>query len=325
MSFIKICLFQENLPYFLIFRFKNFTDTTKLSYVIIINEGPIWSIKFHPSESPIEKRIGLLAVSTANQSVLVYSLPYLSNHKSIVLPLQPVFVCKLQQEDIFFKDEFLLQTSRVAWYQKNDCDSILAAGFINGLVGVWNISSQEHSETLFPQFVFQAHLEPITALDFKVTTNKEFHLLTASLDRKIKFFTLDEVRYQEVADHYSVSRVLCAEWWMHWPGYLVGLDECFTFTSFFHRQPLEFGSRNTQLLGMDSSIIHLNINHWLNSVMVVTDAGDVIGCQPQQMLQMFPKDRWSYFNFNMHSSTDFQKISDSEIGIIFCDLKVSLN
>lgn len=300
--------------------------------MFIVNDGPIWSIKFHPSESPIEKRVGLLAVTSANQSVLIYSLPYLNNNKSIILPLEPILICKLEQSDILYNEEFLLQASRVAWYQKNDSDCILAAGFISGLVAVWNINSHELSEntskTLFPHFVIQAHLEPVTALDFKATTEKEFHLLTASLDRKMKFYTLNDTRCQEIADNYAMSRVLCAQWWLNWPGYLVGLDDCFTFTSFLHRQPVEFGMRNSPLLGMHSSIIHLNINHWLNYAMVVTESGDVIGCQPQQMLQNFPKDKWSYFKFNVHSYTDFRKISGNESGadeiaVVFCDIKVS--
>lgn len=294
--------------------------------MFIVNEGPIWSIKFHPSESPIDKRVGLLAVTNANQNVLIYSLPYLNNIKPIVLPLEPVLICKLQQDDILFNDEFLLQASKVAWYQKNGSDSILAAGFINGLVAVWNVSNSDVSESeskiLFPQFVIQAHLESVTALDFKATTDKEFHLLTASVDRKLKFFTFDETGYQEIADHYSLSRVLCAEWWMNWPGYLVGFDDCFTFNAFYYRQPLEFGTRNAQLLGMDSSVVHLNINQWLNFAMIVTEAGDVIGCQPQQLLQNYSKDKWSYFNFSVYSYTDYKKLSENEFGIVFCDFKV---
>lgn len=311
-------------------KFQGFADICKLAYVIIVNEGPIWSMKFHPSVSSIEKRIGLLAVTTSNQSISVYSLPYLNHHKSIVLPLQPRVVCKLWEDSLLFGDAFLLQATKVVWYQKNDSDTILAAGFVSGLVGMWNFSREEFSDSvenkvLYPCHVVQAHLEPITALDFKATTGPQFHMLTGSLDRKCKVYTIDEVRYQEIACHYSGSRIQCAEWLMHWPGFLIGYDDCFTTTSLVYRQPLEFGERNMPLLSLDTSIVHLNINHWLNLVMFVTDAGDVIGFKPNQMLVMHPKDKWTFFNFKLFCSNDVIKISDSgteENGIVFGDLKV---
>lgn len=297
--------------------------------MIIIDDGPIWSIKFHPNESSIDNRIGLLAVSTANQSILVFSLPYLNNDKSIILPIHPVLTCRLEENDIFFNDQYLLQASRVAWFQKTDSDCFLAAGYINGLVAVWNISAHDYAEnfaanTLFPHHVIQAHQEAVSAVDIKATSGNDFHLLTTSFDRKIKVFTFNEIRYQEISSHYSLSRIFCAQWWMNWPGFLVGFDDCFTFVTVFHRQPLEFSMRNAPLLNLNSSIMHININHWLNVMMFVTESGDLIGCCPSQMLSQSPNNRWSNLKFNVHTSTDFNKISDDEIGVVFCDLKVSI-
>lgn len=301
--------------------------------MIIINDGPIWSIKFHPSESPIEKRIGLLAVATANQSILVYSLPYLNQDKPSLLQIEPNLVCNLDKSPLLFNNEYLMQTSKVAWFQKNNCDSILAAGFISGAVGVWNISREDFSiETksreIYPQFVIQAHIESVKALDLKASIGSEIQMLTASTDRKIKLFTFDMIRIVEIANFYSQSRVLCAEWWMHWPSYCIGYDDSLTYPLFTCRQPLEFGSRNSNLLLINSSINHLNINHWLNFVMVVTDSGDVMGCNPNQMYQpICAKDRWKQHNFMILSSTDYNKINIDgveEIGVIFNDLKVEL-
>lgn len=314
-----------------LFRFQGFDESSKLCYVIIINDGPIWSIKFHPSVSQIENRVGLLAVATANQNILVYSMPYLNNDKPIVLQIEPSLICKLEEGDVLFNDEFLLQASRVAWFQKYDSGCFLAAGYVSGIVGVWNISSHdctndELNQTVYPNHVIQAHLESITALDFKATTGPEFHLLTASLDRKLKVFTFDNVTYEEIANHYSVSRVLYAEWWMNWPGFLIGFDDSFTASSFIYRQPLEFAIRNSPLLNMNSSITHLSINNWHNSVMFVTDSGDVVGCGSRHMLQHNHKDKWTYFNFSVYSTTDFNKINTGdieEIGLVFEDFKVN--
>lgn len=311
-------------------RFAGFENSSRLCYAIVVNDGPILSLRFHPSKCDIEKRIGILAVATANASVFIYSLPYLSNVKSVILPIEPNVVCKLEKDDVFFNSEYLLQVSKVAWYQKSGTNSILAAGFINGCVGLWNVSETADGEIkmLFPLHVLHQHLEPISALDFKATTGDEFHLMTASLDRKIKVYTFDECGWQEIASHYAVSRIFCAEWYMNWPGFLIGFDDCFSQTYYFYRQPLEFAVRNESLMTMHSSIVHLSINHWSNEAIMVTDAGDVFACAPRQLLQNYCKDKWLYYNFSLVSSTDYNKITtdeneNEEIAVVFGDFKVS--
>lgn len=295
--------------------------------MIIVNNGPVLSIKFHPSESPLEKRIGLLAVATANQKVLIYSLPYLNNDKSIVLPLKPLLVCKLENENMFFNKEYLLQVTKISWFHTKNCGSILSAGYINGLVAVWNVNNHEGGvSTLYPLHVIQAHVEPITGLDFKATPGSEYYLLTAAMDRNLNVFRFDDTEYQEVASQYATSRIFCAEWWMHWPGYLVGLDDCFSIASISYQQPLDFGSKRVALLSLDTSVIDLNINHWLNHAMFTTEGGDVIGCNPNQLISTWPKDKWSYYRFNVFSSTTCTTITSNgceEIGVVFSDFQVS--
>lgn len=311
-------------------RFAGFKDTARLCYAVIVNDGPILSLRFHPSKCDIEKRVGILAVATANASVFIYSLPYLSDVKSVILPIKPNMICKLEMDDVFFNSEYLLQVSKVAWYQKSGTDSILAAGFISGCVALWNVSEGTDGTTkvLFPRHVLHQHLEPISALDFKATTGDEYHLMTASRDRKIKVFTFDECGCQEIASNYAVSRIFCAEWWMNWPGFLIGFDDCYSQTHFFYRQPLEFACRNESLMTMHSSIIDLSINHWTNQAIIITDAGDVLACAPRQLMQNYSKDKWAHYNFSLISSTDFNKITadeneNEEIAVVFGDFKVS--
>lgn len=299
--------------------------------MIIINDGPIWSIQFHPSQSSITNRVGLLALTTANQCILVYSLPYLNNDKPTILEIDPYIICALERDNVLFNDEFLLQASKVAWLQKNASPAVLAAGYISGKISIWSISPSYQKENitrrLYPNHVIQAHMESVTALDFKATNGSEFHLLTASLDRKMKIFTFDDVGYQETSNFFSQSRVLCSEWWMHWPGFLIGFDDCFNFSSFIYRQPLEFGMRNSQLLSVNSSILQLSVNNWLNLVLFVTDSGEVLSCGKQQMLVHRYSDRWDYFNFSMISSTDLSNIRNgdvNELGVIFEDFKVKV-
>jgi hypothetical protein len=252
-----------------------------------------------------------------------------TSESSIVLTISPNFVCDLKKSKTFFNFKYLQQVTRLSWFITNENETLLAAGYVSGLVSVWNVSDfSEHDKgtCLYPQNVIQAHTQSITALDFKATEGSDFHLMTASLDRLLKVFTFDGSRCQENSSHYAASRALWAEWWLHWPGFVVGIDDCFSYGSIIYRQPMEFGSRKNPMLAISSSIVHFNINHWLNFVMFVSDSGDVLGCQPGQMLLSFPKDKWSYFNFSMYSSTDFKKISvdgKEEIALVFSDFKVT--
>ena len=273
-----------------------------------------------------------MAVGSADQCVYVYSLPYGDDDQKSVYFNLPRLVCKVKIGKIFFDQNHLLQVLRVSWFVKNNQETLLAAGYINGLVSVWNVSNSSLDDELssMPMHLIQAHKESITALDFKRTNGNEFHLLTGSLDRNIKVFTFDDHRFQETSSHYAVSRILWAEWWLHWPSCIIGFDDCFSFGSIVHRQPMDFGMRNRSLLKIsNTSIVHFSINHWLNFVMFSTESGDILGCSPGQMLDKRLSNRafnqWSNHNFNFVSSTgcsDILKDGKKEIGTVFSDFKV---
>lgn len=309
-----------------------------------INDGPIWSIKFHPFVLSSENRIGLLAVTTANQDIYVFSLPYLKNdaedvRKNLIISLEPSIICKLSEEINLHQEKYLMQACATNWYYRKDQMQLLAGGFVNGLVSIWNIdeddvkASDSDTVEMLPFLVFQPHREAVTSIDFKSTIGSEIHVLTSSLERDIKVFTLDNNQIREIANYYSVSRNLCAQWFYHWPGYVVGNDGCFNAGSLSYRQPLEFGMRNLGLIQTTSSVIDLDINHWLNYVIFVTDSGDILGTNPSQMMSTNPKDRWQYFANTVLTFTDAVKIESKsssvdgenidEYGIIFNDIKVN--
>jgi hypothetical protein len=58
----------------------------------------------------------------------------------------------------------------------------------------------------------------------------------------------------------------------------------------------------------------------------VNDAGDVLGCQPNQMIYNIPKDRWDHYHFEMFASTDSTTVTRNgrdETAIVFSDYRVS--
>jgi hypothetical protein len=316
-------------------RFSSFEDVSSLLYMFAIADGPIWSIRFHPFVIASDDRIGLLAVSTANQNVYVFSLPYLKHgndesNRNLVISLEPSIICKLSDQCILYQDKYMMQVSTVCWCYRKDEIQLLAAGYVNGLVAIWRIEDTDVTSTekapisLLPHLVFQPHGEIVTSIDFKGSVETEILMLTTSMDRETKIFVIEDGQYQEVASHYGSSRNTCAEWSMHWPGFLYGNDNCFFFAGLSYRQPIEFATRNMQLLQCFSSIMDLNINHWLNFAIFVCDSGDVFASNPSQLIHSYPKDKWKFFGNTVLAYTDVVKLDESsgECGIIFNDVKV---
>lgn len=242
-------------------------------------------------------------------------------------------MCKTVGDVWLFQEKYLMQATVVNWFYRKECDlQLLGAGFINGTISIWNFSDIEKPEPdkdatiLYPYMTFQPHLEPITALDFKYMLESEIHLLTTSLDRDVKVFVIDNTNFQELSSHYTTSRILCAEWWQNWPGFVTGNDNCYSHGNLVHRQPLEFGTRHNYLFYCVSSVTTCNINQWLNVAVFTTDSGDVLMTNPSQLMSCHPKDKWTYFNNSVLSYTDIVDLQpnskNDEHGIVFYDLKV---
>lgn len=311
-------------------RFNTYEDvSTTLLYMFSINDGPIWSIKFHPFVIASDERIGILAVTTANQNVLVFSLPYLNgdeSNRNLVISLEPSIICKLSEATILNHDKYLLQVSSVNWFsQKESSFSMLAAGYINGFLAMWRIHNDDDEKKsptqLLPYLIFQPHYETVTSIDFKSFGEPEFLMLTTSMDRDMKVFAIENDQYREIACHYAASRNTCAEWCLNWPGYLYGNDNCFTFAGLSYRQPVDFATRNLQLHQSSSAVSDLSMNHWLNFAIFACDSGDIMGTNPNQLVNACPKDRWSYFGNTIFSFTDAVKFDEENYGIVFSDIR----
>jgi WD40 repeat protein len=301
-------------------------------YSFAVDEGPIWSIRFHPRGMITNERIGLLGVATANQNILVYSLPYLKtsdkSSSSVIISIKSILICKLSEQVILYQDNYLLQATALCWHHQENFN-LLAGGYVNGLIAIWKLKNEHdikrnEENSVFPYMMFQPHLEMVTTIDFKYTLSK-LYMLTASMDRKVKVFAIS-AQYEEINTYLSSSRVSTAEWWINWPGYLVGIDNCYSSGGVVHRSTLEFGMRNTALLQSEPiSINDMSINHWLNYVAAVTASGEVFCFGLPQMLRSEPKKKWEAYKTHIASFTDYSKISEkSETGLVFNDSKVSV-
>lgn len=256
-------------------------------YAFVVDDGPVWSVKFCPTGEPTSLRLGLLAVSTAIGDVVIYALPNVLQESKSLLHLEPSVVCKVK-DDMIFSDIFN-QTCELLWF--HNCNiNLLTAGFLDGTVAIWDMNNMKSlkkevtSNVIYPSSVVAAHMERITALDIR-STDDAIYLITTSLDRKIRTFYMTETNVlHEVSNYQCKSRLFCAKWWQNWPSVILGEDDCFTPNSLFMRNPYEFSYRYHSFYSFPGSIMDIAINDYQNTAMFVTDSGDVLGYEAQQLI-----------------------------------------
>ncbi|CAO1419015.1 unnamed protein product [Diamesa serratosioi] len=307
----------------------NADNCCQLMYAFVVNEGPVWSVKFCPTGAPTQQRIGLIAVSTSIGDVLIYSLPNIQHASQSLLHLTPCVVCKVKDEMIF--NDIFNQACQLAWF--HNCKiNLLTAGFLDGTVAIWDMNNMKShkkeasSNVIYPSSVIVAHIERITAIDIR-STNDAIYLVTSGLDRKVRTFSMNETNVlHEVSNYQCKSRLFSAKWWHNWPTMLLGEDECFTTNTLFMRNPYEFAFRYHSFYAFPGSVMDISINNFVNTAMVVTDSGDVFGYEAPQLL-ICSDMKFKENELKFHSFADFSKIrtgDEEEIGIVFCDLKVKL-
>lgn len=324
---VKCNLETTSISLIQIYQFKGLKEKTardcQLSYIFTVNDGPIWSIKFHPNQSSLKSRIGLLAVTTANQNILIFTLPYLPNAAARSLRIEPSLTCKLQLDDVLFTDQYLYQAMKVNWLVNGTGETFLCAGYISGLLAVWQID--DNDKISLPHHTVQAHQECITSLDIRPSGDDSFQILTASYDRTVKTFELHDSAIRETSSYISLSAVSAAEWCINWPGYVVGHDDCYGLSKIVYKQPLDFGCRNQMLLQQQFTIKSFSINHWNNTVLFATASGEVMSFRQVRLRPSSRESIWSQCCFDIDTYTDLQTgESGEEIGLVFVDLKVSV-
>jgi WD40 repeat protein len=253
--------------------------TTELSYTIPVAVGPVWCIKFYPIENPedFEVNIGVLAVTTSSGEVHIYSLPMLSNQCAI-LNLEATYRLRLSEDP---PSDSLKQPCKLSWSKGKCGDTYLGVGYRNGFVAIWDFQRLSNAEIQYPFHVIAAHPTSITALDFHCTS--KVYLMTCSLDRRIKVFSLSNSIPTEISNFNHKTRVMCGEFWLHWATLMTGNDESFCKgCSNTMKQPHEI-FKASSLVCNDHSISSLSLNHYLNVALFASDNGDLVTYRLQQM------------------------------------------
>ncbi|XP_067239260.1 general transcription factor 3C polypeptide 2 isoform X1 [Chanodichthys erythropterus] len=275
-----------------------------LAYALAIDDGCIWNIRWCPSgvwelpstsrKAPQMPRLGLLAAAFSNGTIGVYSLPHpealAAHHQSKGETSQAPLICRVK------KVLSLKMGSNQADHegQSGLCfamdwlhvkpHNILAAGFYDGLVGLWDLASKstllkvrspDGVVSLYPYHCFHAHDENIRTLSWcKASSNL---LVTVGDDRMAKMWDVRKPYVPLLA----VKRCLTPEvyWPLFWSGILMAQECCFAT---FGQHGVHYfdsgyiGIKPYFVCPRKATIWSLSMSDWINTFAITDNGGDCL-------------------------------------------------
>ncbi|KAK7133784.1 hypothetical protein R3I94_015600 [Phoxinus phoxinus] len=275
-----------------------------LAYALAIDDGCIWNIKWCPAgvwelpstsrKAPQMPRLGLLAAAFSNGTIGVYSLPHpealAAHHQSkgessqapLICRVKKVLSLKMGSSQADHKGQSGLCFA-MDWLHVKP-HNLLAAGFYDGLVGLWDLASKstllrvkspDGVVSLFPYHCFHAHDENIRTLSWcKASSNL---LVTVGDDRMAKMWDVRKTYVPLLA----VKRCLSPEvyWPLFWSGILMAQECCFaTFgqhgVHYFDSGYL--GIKPYFVCPRKATIWSLSMSDWMNTFAVSDNGGDCL-------------------------------------------------
>ncbi|XP_034937795.1 general transcription factor 3C polypeptide 2 isoform X2 [Chelonus insularis] len=289
----------------------------KLSYALAHKKGTIWCMEWCPSgayghfnlinnkkSENLFQRMGLLAVASSDGCVHIYSLPFpevlnfntIKDHDLPIYKTEPVITLHVNKY-LHDKNKVNWQCLRVSWSKLVDHD-IIAAGFSNGYVALWNIINNspllvtKKGDTLHINAYkhFYAHGQAVTYVEIIPIKGKRY-LATASLDRCTKFWDLEDTSYAFEVVKKGV--VVNGAWLMHWPNVYTAHDDVLGLT---HTRTYMIGlreacSKTFPLLPTNSVTYGLAVSDFANGICHGTLSGEIAAIFPFQMLYFKDLDR----------------------------------
>ncbi|XP_058838488.1 titin-like [Topomyia yanbarensis] len=273
----------------------------ELLYSIACDFGPIWSLKFCPSgcynttdaDGDPYDRLGLLAATGSDGDVYIFSLSknyaHLISNNYRILRINPVHRLTLSTMDTSDSQYEGHTAVKVAWTKAKN-HAIIAAGYSNGTVAVWNLNSKtpllkgvkEGCPVLFPVHRIFIPDSCITALDIHYTEDSRY-LLVCNADRKIQVYDLKTGYLPvEVCSMNARSKVTAACWNIHFPVIALTFDDVYAIDrcALTLHQMREIGVRLCPLYTIAAEATDMSGNDWLSNHVIGTDGGDVLCHQP---------------------------------------------
>ncbi|KAK0182296.1 hypothetical protein PV327_000448 [Microctonus hyperodae] len=316
-----------------------------LAYAIAHDKGTIWCMEWCPSGAyenlfttndsshtkNSSRRMGLLAVASSDGCVHIYSMVFPEELNFVKtdgsnLPIYKTDpVVTLQINNLLHEhDEVNWQCLTLSWSKVYGHDTI-AAGFTNGYVGLWDLTSKspllvtKSNATLIITSYrnFYAHAQAVTGITIIPLKGKRY-LATTSIDRNSKFWDLEDV--SSCISVVKKGVAVNSTWISHWPNIYTSYDDVGGMGRTTHIISLRESSNNNTnktfpLLPTNSPCYGLASSDFANGICHGTSAGELVAIFPFQMLYLrtldkLTKKRWLLSSIEV---VDFKSQSEGNI------------
>ncbi|XP_071451290.1 uncharacterized protein [Hetaerina americana] len=194
----------------------------------------------------------------------------------------------------------------LSWSLLGKSHSVLAAGFSNGLIALWDLRTsspllrvervqEDGSLSLFlrPYHMFFGHKNSVTALvlasctpEEKSQTGEKYprYLVSGSRDRLLKVWDLQDTAAP--LSSYPRGLVTSVTWLTNWISFVSSIDDSFACGRANSKaQALrQYGYKPSPMLSQNSPVMSVVCSDWLNTIAHGTNAGEACILAAQQML-----------------------------------------
>ncbi|XP_060770165.1 general transcription factor 3C polypeptide 2 isoform X2 [Neoarius graeffei] len=279
-------------------------SSPRLAYALAVDDGCIWNMKWCPAgawelpttarKAPHVPRLGLLAAAFSNGNIGVYSLPHPEHLKAQNQPtgessqapqiyrVQRIMTVKVGSSQADRNGQSGLCFA-LDWLPVKP-HNILAAGFSDGLVALWNLStkspllrvrSMDRSLSLYPYHCFLAHDDTVRRLSWCRASSEL--MVTVGDDRMVKLWNLAKT----CAPLKAIKRFLPTDvsWPLFWPGIFLTQESCYATLSQQGLHYLDsgyFGYKALLVCTRKATIWSFSVSDWMNSCVIGDNIGDFV-------------------------------------------------
>ncbi|XP_055376237.1 uncharacterized protein LOC129608627 [Condylostylus longicornis] len=270
-------------------------------YGITLDDGPVHDMKFLPSGgyNLDINRLGLLAVASAKNDAVIYSLPievpqnlYCTLNDNIKLIfLEPVIKLTMNfnfdeyDEILQKKNHYFVQCCKIAW-SKAKGHNILATGYANGCVALFDINpednlncSQSETENQMLQFspisFLRVSEKHITCLDFHYDFKEARWLSAGSYSRILKILDIENPSNPTVVfEDISKSFLTSFTWPIVWENIVFASSSDLCIAGPIAMSPMQLLFTRKRFAYIPSGITCLDYNPWNNICVIGAENGD---------------------------------------------------